>query len=337
MIVLLTGATGRIGQHLVRALLRDGHAVRALVLPNDPQAAALGSQVEIVYGRLEDAVTVAASAQRVEAVFHLAGALTSRGHTEAQFIDFNVRGTFNLLTAVREGAPGLRQFVYASSDAVYVAGPDEDAAYLPVDEEHPRRTGSVYGASKLGAEALCLAFHRGFGLPATVLRFGATADAAELIEPGSVFARWLFLREARAFLYRMPRLTAAQGKALAVFEALDRGEEQLVAFADADGQPEVRQWADARDIAEGCRRMLGAAQTFGQTFNLGGREPHSAEVFVRHLAERLQLPYVNACIPTARRPWYISSEKARRAVGYEPRYTVFDMVDDAIERRMANR
>ena len=61
-------------------------------------------------------------------------------------IGAHLRGTFNLLAVVRQHAPGLRRFAYASSDAVYWRGADTPACYFPVDESHPRLPGTVYGA-----------------------------------------------------------------------------------------------------------------------------------------------------------------------------------------------
>ncbi len=333
MRALVTGATGRIGQHLVRALAGAGHTVRALAMPRDHRAADLASDVEVVFGRLEEPASLEPAVEGVDAVFHLAGALTSRGCREEEFVRVNLQGTFHLLKAVRDRAPALAHFVYASSDAVYFERPDSDPRYLPVDEDHPRLAGSVYGASKIGAEELCLSFRRGFGLPVTILRFGATADAAELIDPNSVFARWLFLSASIEHFRVTTAANGAPSKTLTILEALYSGVEQLVVYADCNGSAEVRQWADARDIAAGCIRVLGTTAAVGQVFNLGGREPHCAEAFVSFLAARLKLPHAKACIPTARRPWYITSDKAKRMLGYEARYTVYDMVEDAIRMR----
>ena len=331
--MLVTGATGRIGRHLVRALAEAGHTVRALVLPRDQRAAGLAPDVEVVFGRLEEPASLGPAVDGADAVFHLAGALTSRGCSEEEFVRVNVQGTFNLLKAVRDRTPSLLHFVYASSDAVYFERSDADARYLPVDEDYPLLAGTVYGASKIGAEELCLSFHRGFGVPATVLRFGATADAMELVNPESVFARWLFLRAAIDHTRVMTAANGAQLETRSALETFDSGGEQLVVYADCDGNPEVRQWADARDIAAGCIRVLGTPAAVGQTFNLGGCEPHCAEEFIVFLAERLELPHVKACIRTARRPWYITSDRAARVLGYEARYTVYDMVEDAIRMR----
>ena len=333
MRVLVTGATGRIGRRLVRGLTAAGHEVRALVMPDDPRAACLSPRVEAVCGRVEELDSLRPAVDGVDAVFHLAGALTSRGCADEAFIRVNVQGTFHLLKAVRERAPALAHFVYASSDAVYFERPDADARYLPVDEDHPRLSGSIYGASKIGAEELCLSFSRGLGIPVTIFRFGATADAAELIDPMSVFARWLFLSAAIDHARASVAANGARSETLAALEALHSGREQLVVLADCRGNAEVRQWADARDVASGCIRALGTTAATGQVFNPGGREPHSAEEFVKFLAARLDLPHVTACVPTARRPWYITSDKATRLLGYEARYSVYDMVEDAIRTR----
>ena len=339
MHILVTGATGRIGSHLTKALIREGHTVRALALPDDPRAEVIaGPAVEIVYGRLEDAGAINAAVPGVDAVFHLAAALTSRENTDEEFFEFNLLGTFNLLMAIRAQAPQVQRVLYASSDAVYYRGPAAGACYLPVDEAHPRLAGSVYGASKIGAEELCLTFWRGFGIPTTILRFGGTADAEELVNPRSVFARWLFLPEMIRFLSRLCDPSPAQKRSLAILQELDDGTEKLVSVVDEEGNTEIQEWGDARDVAQGCVQALNAEAAVGEAFNLGGVAPFALDRLVRHIGDRLDLPCVTAQLPIARSAWYISSAKARGMLGYDPQHTVFDMVDEAaadvrIERR----
>jgi UDP-glucose 4-epimerase len=334
MLILVTGAAGRIGTHLTRALAHAGHTVRAFVLPGDRRTPLIaGAQVELFPGRLEDTAALTAAAQDVEAVFHLGGALTSRGNTDEEFFALNLRSTFALLMAVRAHAPRLRHFVYASSDAVYVSGKPGSIYSLPADESHPRQTGSIYGASKIGAEELCLAFWRGYGIPATILRFGPTADAGELIDPQGVFARWLFQGEATRFLDGLPHPSAEQRESLDILMQAARDRDQALVITDGDGAPEIRQWADARDVAAGCARVLECPAAIGETFNLGGVAPHAANELGAYLAGKLHLPLLTCRLPIARTPWYISSEKARGVLGYAPRYSVFAMVDEAASDR----
>lgn len=329
MLVLVTGAAGRIGAHLTPLLLDAGHQVRAFVLPDDQRADLIRAPgVEVVHGRLEDDAALSAAASGVDAIYHLGGALTSRGNSDQEFFDLNVRTTFVLLMAARAAGSRMRRFVYASSDAVYLPGPGALPADVPVSETHARLAASVYGASKVAAEDLCLSFWRAFGVPTTILRFGATADAEELIQPTSVFARWLFLHEAIAYLER----SGGPAAALEALRGLDDGVDRLVIFADASGRPEVRQWGDARDVAAGCALALEPPQAVGEAFNLGGVAPFAVDVFAEYLSQRLGVQTVTARLPTVRQPWYISSAKARGVLGYTPRWTVFEMVDDALAR-----
>src|SRR5438105_5639894 len=164
MKILITGAAGRMGAHLTRLLAAEGHAVRAFVLPGDPNNQSIeGPNVEIVSGRLEDADAVGAATMGVDAVVALGGALTSRLASDRQFFDVNLGGTFNLLEAVRFAAPDLRRFIYASSDAVYWTPAAAAPPFLPIDETQPRQPGTIYGATKYGAEELALTYWRAYG------------------------------------------------------------------------------------------------------------------------------------------------------------------------------
>jgi UDP-glucose 4-epimerase len=344
VLVLVTGAAGRIGAHLTRALVRRDHRVRAFVLPNDPRTALIaGANVEVIEGRLEDRAVVEHAATDVDAVYHLGAALTSRGNTDEEFFEYNLRGTFNLLMAVRQHAPSCQRVAYASSDAVYWSGGSAPACFLPVDESHPRLPGTVYGASKLGAEELCLTFWRGFGVPATILRFGATADATEILDPSSAFGPFLYLRSAiraltpgrEAGVVRLahddPRGPSEdQLQALATLQALDDGSQKLLIQQDLEGRPVVRQLGDARDVAEGILAVVERPAAVGEAFNIGAPAPFSADEIVHYVANKTGLSVVSARLATARSSWYTSSAKARAMLGYRPTHSVFDMVDEAL-------
>jgi NAD dependent epimerase/dehydratase len=171
--VLVTGADGFIGSHLVEHLLAQGHAVRALVQYNafgswgwlDTVAAAAAGEVEIVAGDVRDPRGMDAAVDGCDAVLHLA-ALISIPHSYANpdsHIETNVRGTLNVLQAARRAAVGL--VVVTSTSEVYGT-----AQFVPITEQHPLNAQSPYAASKVAADQLALSFHRAFDLPVTILR-----------------------------------------------------------------------------------------------------------------------------------------------------------------------
>ena len=336
MKVLVTGAAGRMGAHLTRLLVAEGHLVRAFVLPDDPNNQAIeGAGVEVVAGRLEDAAAVGDAVEGVDAIVALGGALTSRLASDQQFFDVNLGGTFHLLQAARHRAPRISRFIFASSDAVYWSPLATGPAFLPLDETHARQPGTIYGATKYGAEEMSLAFWRAFGIPSTIVRPTATADAWELIEPDSVFGRRLFVQGAIRFLVSRPDRAADEESLLADLRGHDSGDERVFALADMEGRVATTNLADARDTAQGLYLMLTHPAAVGEAFNIGPAAPHNEEVLAAHVADRLGLDYVVIRRPNVRPSWYISSAKARGVLGYQPKYSVFDMVDEAVEKKRA--
>jgi UDP-glucose 4-epimerase len=334
MKVLVTGAAGRMGAHLTRLLLEKGHEVRAYVLPNDPNNQHIEAPgVEVVPGRLEDPQAVGDAVEGVDAIVALGGALTSRLASDQQFFDVNLGGTFNLLQAARHRAPRISRFIYASSDAVYWAPAAVAPPFLPIDETQARQPGTIYGASKYGAEEMSLTFWRAYGIPSTIIRPTATADAWELIEPSSVFGRRFFVQAAIRFLESRPDRSAEEDSLLADLRRNDSGRERLFVLSDADGNIPSTNLADARDTAQGLWLLLTHPAAVGEAFNIGPAAPHSDDQLAAHVADRLGMDYVVIRRPTVRSSWYVSSAKARGILGYQPRYSVFDMVDDALATR----
>ena len=331
MKVLITGAAGRMGAHLTRRLVTEGHEVRAFVLPGDPNNQAIdGPGVEIVPGRLEDVDAVEGAVGGVDAIVALAGALTSRLASDRQFFDVNLGGTFNLLMAARSQMPRIQRFIYASSDAVYWSGWSTPPAFLPVDETHPRIPGSIYGATKVGAEELAFQFRRTFGIPSVVIRPTATADAWELIEPDSVFGRRIFVQGCIRFLSGLPSRSPDDEELLETLRAHDDGTEQLFVLADERGQVPATNLADARDLAQGIHLALVRREAVGEAFNIGPAAPHGEDELVHHIADRLRMRVMVIPRPHVRPSWYVSSAKARGILGYRPEHTVFSMVDEAV-------
>lgn len=171
--VLVTGADGFIGSHLVERLVADGASVRAFCFYNS--SGSLGwlddvpretrAALDVRLGDVRDARFLEAATDGVEVVFHLAALIAiPYSYVAAQsFLETNVMGTLNVLEAARR--TGVRRIVHTSTSEVYGT-----PASLPITETHPLNAQSPYAASKVAADQLALAFHASHGVPVTVLR-----------------------------------------------------------------------------------------------------------------------------------------------------------------------
>ena len=154
MRVLVTGASGRIGRHVVDALVGDCE-VTALDLAPPVQ------DVPFIEGDVLDLDTVRASMTNQDAVIHLAAIDLGVPAEPEGYFGVNVMGTWNAVQAAREA--GIRKVVLASSISATGLGemrPDFPPEYLPVDEAHPMKPAHAYGMSKLVVEDIA----RGFAL-----------------------------------------------------------------------------------------------------------------------------------------------------------------------------
>jgi len=161
-LILVTGATGFLGPHVVRALAAAHGAggVRALLREPDPGFAARFPEVEIATGDLPDDDALAAATAGVGAVVHLASKNVDR---DGSGFAINPEGTEALCRAAV--AAGARRFLYVSSVGVYGHGAHRDA-----DETTPVAPDTPFSASKAAAERAVLARHRARELAATILR-----------------------------------------------------------------------------------------------------------------------------------------------------------------------
>ena len=171
--VLVTGACGFIGSHLVERLVAEEARVRALVWYNawgswgwlDDLTAETRETVEIVTGDVQDARLVRDLCADQEIIFHLAALISIPYSYRAPgaFIETNVRGTFNVLEAARVVKPTC--VVHTSTSEVY--GTPE---ILPIREDHPLRAQSPYAASKIAADKLAESYGCAFDVPIVTLR-----------------------------------------------------------------------------------------------------------------------------------------------------------------------
>lgn len=171
--VLVTGADGFIGSHLVETLLRHGCDVRCFVYYNsfgtwgwlDTLPEELHRHLDVFAGDIRDPHGVAEAMTGCDVVFHLAAliAIPFSYHSPDSYVDTNVKGTLNVLQAARR--LGVERLLVASTSEVYGT-----ARYAPIDEKHPFQGQSPYSATKIAADRLCEAFHRSFATPVVVVR-----------------------------------------------------------------------------------------------------------------------------------------------------------------------
>jgi NAD dependent epimerase/dehydratase len=186
--VAVTGAEGFIGSHLVEALVRRGHRVRAMVLYNmfsshgwlDVLEADILNQVEVVFGDIRDPASVRQVVEDAAVVYHLAalGSVPYSYCAPRSFVDTNVIGTLHVLEAVRScGTPRL---VHTSTSETYGT-----ARTVPISETHLLQAQSPYAASKVAADKLVESYYLSFGTPAVTLRpfntFGPRQSARAVI------------------------------------------------------------------------------------------------------------------------------------------------------------
>lgn len=184
--VLVTGAGGFIGSHLVERLVELGAEVRALVHYNS-----LGSwgwldhspwrdQLQVMAGDITDRDRVAELVKDREYVFHLAALIAIPYSYQApeSYVRTNVQGTLNLLQCAR--VAGVKRVIHTSTSEVYGT-----ARQVPISEEHPLQGQSPYSASKIGADKMAEAFHLSFGVPVVTVRpfntFGPRQSARAVI------------------------------------------------------------------------------------------------------------------------------------------------------------
>lgn len=171
--VLVTGADGFIGSHLVERLLDEAASVRALCVYNSNGSSGwLGeiekdraAEVDIQLGDVRDPTVVRESIKGIDIVFHLAAliAIPYSYQSPGSYVETNVCGTLNVLEAVRE-APGVRM-IHTSTSEVY--GSPETT---PIREGHALKAQSPYAATKIAADQLSHSFAKSFGTPVVTLR-----------------------------------------------------------------------------------------------------------------------------------------------------------------------
>jgi dTDP-glucose 4,6-dehydratase len=171
--ILVTGADGFIGSHLVESLVNQGYKVKAFVLYNsfnkwgwlDSLDKSVLSEIEVFAGDIRDPYGVKNAMEGCDALLHLAAliAIPYSYHSPDTYIDTNIKGTLNILQAAKELK--VKRVIHTSTSEVYGT-----ARFVPITEDHPLQGQSPYSASKIGADQLAFSFYASFELPVVTIR-----------------------------------------------------------------------------------------------------------------------------------------------------------------------
>jgi NAD dependent epimerase/dehydratase len=312
--VLVTGAGGFIGSHLVEALVGAGAQVKAVVRYTsrgswghlEQVAPKVRDSVEVVLGDVRDAQFLLNQVRGCDVVFHLAALIGIPYSYEAaeSYVDTNVRGTLNLLQAAREA--DVKKVVITSTSEVYGT-----ACYTPMDEKHPLQAQSPYSASKIGADKLAESYHLSFGLPVVTVRPFNTYGPRQ---------------SARAVIPTIVSQVLAGGDAL-----------RLGAL-----EP-VRDLTYVEDTVRGFLRAGVSEQAVGQVINLGSGQGISigelAQMIMQIVGRKMPIVIdADRVRPQASEVLLLvaKTERARDILGWEPGVSLTEGLRRVIEYISAN-
>jgi dihydroflavonol-4-reductase len=318
MKILVTGASGFVGSHIVDRLLVRGHEVRALVRANSSLKWLQDKRIELVIGNMLDIDSLRAAVEHVDVIVHVAGVTAAK--TKEGFFEGNLLPTRNLIEAARRFNPTLSRFVFCSSQTA--AGPSMDGQ--PITELTPPHPITTYGKSKRAAEEEAERARPDF--PVTILRLSAVygpRDTAILTFFQTVAKGLKPLIGMRDKWVNLAHATdIADAVVLAVEQDAAKNETYFI------GSEQHYSWREVNDLTS---EILGKR---GLTIKL----PHllvygvagASEFFSMFRAKPSVLNWEKGR-DMVQSHWTASVEKAKRELGYRQNVSLQDGVKDTIE------
>ena len=320
MNVLVTGATGFVGSHVVDVLLERGHRVSYIARATSNLQWLEGKPAQRVDGSLSDVASLRTAVEAVDTVIHVAGLTAAK--SESAFMVGNRDATQNLIDAVRTWNPNLRRFVHISSQAA--VGPSRDVEH-PADETWPLRPITAYGRSKAAAEAVVL--EAGKDIPITIVRppavYGPRDTAVytffQAVNKG--LATIIGFDDKRVSLIH--GLDLARGIVLAAEHPAAAGETYFISSEETYTWPQI---ATLTAAVMGKRRLLRLRLPHPLVLGIAG--------VVGALGKLSKKPPVldyEKGIDITQRYWTCSVEKARKELGFRQTLPIDDGLLDTVQ------
>ncbi|MBO5609518.1 MAG: SDR family oxidoreductase [Eubacterium sp.] len=306
--ILVTGADGFIGSHLVEELVKEGYKVKAFVLYNsfntwgwiDTFPKELKDEIEIFTGDVRDPNAVREAMKDCGAVFHLAAliAIPYSYYAPDSYVDTNIKGTLNVLQAAKE--QGNKRVLVTSTSEVYGT-----AQYVPIDEKHPFQGQSPYSATKIAADRLAESFYRSFELPVTIVR------------PFNTFG---------------PRQSARAVIPTIIMQLLSGKTEIKLGSLSP-----TRDFNYVKDTANGFIEIYKSSKTIGEEINIATQQEISIGELAEILIQKINPMAKIVCDEQRLRPEKSevnrllgSNEKIKKLTSWRPRFSFSDGLSDTI-------
>ena len=306
--VFVTGCTGILGSWLTIRLVELGAHVVGLVRDHVPRShlnwSGFRDRIDVVYGDVTDynVLERALAEYEIEVVFHLAAQtiVPIANRVPRPTFETNVRGTWNVLEACRHN-PTVERIVVASSDKAYGEQPR-----LPYTEEQPLLARYPYDVSKAAADLIAQSYYHTFGLPLAITRLGNIYGGGDLnwnrIVPGTI----------RSVYYGERPIIRSDGTLVRDYIYVKDAVHAYLTLAEQLDRPEVQ----------------------GEVFNFSPERPISALDLVRIILERMERtdlePIILGTASGEIQRQYLSAAKARRVLGWRPKYTLEEGLDETI-------
>ncbi|MCL2424813.1 MAG: NAD-dependent 4,6-dehydratase LegB [Oscillospiraceae bacterium] len=307
--VMVTGADGFIGSHLVEKLVKTGHNVRAFVYYNsfnswgwlDSLSDEIKNELDIFSGDVRDQNGVRVAMHGIHTVYHLAAliGIPFSYHSPDSYVDTNIKGTLNILQAARD--LNTERVLVTSTSEVYGT-----AQYVPIDERHPLQGQSPYSATKIGADRIAESFYKSFDTPVTIVRpfntYGPRQSARAIIPT--------------------------------IITQLLNGQSEI----KLGSLTPTRDFNYVKDIVSGFTAIAGAANTIGEEINIASGTEISMGQIAEELINKLNPSAVISCDEKRIRPEKSEvnrllgcNKKIKELTGWKPDYSLGEGINETID------